>query len=518
MRPKRKVGTLARLLTVCALGVLTTGVFAQPALGATATAQGLTNFGLAIGTGSGAPSKDKDFDVEFSNDAADPSVQFLNEKSDASGIVIAGTSPVNFNEFGGEGSPCTYAADGFCHLDDGDKEAFFDLVLQSNSATEAFAKFSFILRDGTTVLHTGSIVISVLDGPDIGNVFPRTTYDETCPTPGPDKGSPCAVGDEIDFTVRARNVGADPITGVRVRFEFSSGIKPALNGSGSPIEGCVYTTGPTTHITVVVCELPNVTLEKGQSFSYDLSSGAEGTINSDAFGDEEVCFEVTSLKDTQLVYPTSGPCQLGNVGVLSGAGALKQIEDIDPQDNWGFVAIKNVATQVFDLAAIGDNVTGGIGDELSVQVGIANRGTGAIDTYRTKQPASRITVKIPSGIQVKTAAPGCSNQTSFWLCSQPGSFLGAGQTFLFTFKLKIVSGSGDGEVSVREPGVDTRDSNPGNDQAGLRVASNGQGGGLAVTGPPILTVAAVGVALVVAGVLVFRFNRRRRPEDILKDV
>jgi hypothetical protein len=516
MRPKRKVRTLARILAVCALGVLTTGVFAAPANAVTATASGLSNFGLAIGTGTDAPDKGKDFDVDFSDDAVDPSVQFINEKSDATGNVIAGTSPVVFFDVFSEGGlPCTYEADGFCHLDDDDTEADFDLGFQSNSAVEAFAKFSFVLRDGATVLHTGSIIISVLDGPDVGSVSPTTIYDDTCPTFGPDKDSACAVGDEIDFTVRAVNEGADPIVGVRVRYEFSSGIKPALNGSGAPIAGCVYTTGPSTQITVVVCELPDTTIEKGRSFSHELvDEGPEGTIDSDAFGDEEVCFEVTSLKDTSLVYPTSGPCQLGNVGVLSGAGALKQIEDIDPQDNWGYVAIRNVATQVFDLAAIGDNVTGGIGDEVSIQVGIANRGTGAIDTYRTKQPASRITVKIPSGIQVRTAAPGCTDQTSFWLCSQPGSFLGAGQTFLYTFKLKIVSGSSDGQVSVREPGVDTRDSNPGNDQAGLRVASNGQGGGLAVTGPPVVTTAIVGVALLLTGALVYHFTGRKRPADL----
>ena len=517
MRPKRKVRTLARMLAVCALGVLTTGVFAAPATAVTATAAGLSNFGLAIGTGNTAPFKDKDFDVDFSDDAVDPSVQFLNEKSDAAGNVIAGASPVTFFDVAGEGSlPCTYEADGFCHLDEGETEADFDLGFRSNSAVEAFAKFGFVLRDGTTVLHSGSIIISVLDGPDVGNVSPRTIYDDTCPTFGPDKNSACAVGDTIDFTVRATNEGVDPIVGVRVRFEFSSGIKAALTPSGNPIEGCVYATGPSTQITVVVCELPDVTIEKNGFFSYDLvDEGPEGTIDSDAFGDEEVCFEVTSLKDTSLVYPTSGPCQLGNVGVLSGAGALKQIEDIDPQDNWGFVAIKNVATQVFDLAAIGDNVTGGVGDEISIKVGIANRGTGAIDTYRTKQPASRITVKIPSGIEVKTPGVGCTNQTSFWLCSQPGSFLGAGQTFLFTFKLKIVSGGSNGEVSVREPGVDTRDSNPGNDQAGLRVASNGQGGGgLAVTGMPVVTATMVGAALVLVGFLVLRFSRRRRPADL----
>jgi hypothetical protein len=505
------------MVAVCTLSVLTTGVFAAPAEAATATATGLTNFGLATGTGEGAPFKDKDFDVTFSDDAVDPSVEFRNQKADPAGNLLEGASPVRFFDATGESSvPCSYDEGGRCHLNEGQKEADFDLGFQSNSAVEAFAKFSFILRDGDTILHTGSIIISVLDGPDIGAVSPRTTYTNTCPLVGPDKEGPCAVGDEIDFTVRARNVGSDPIVGVRVRFEFSSGIKPARDGSGSPIQGCVYNTGPTTQITVVVCELPDVTLEKNQSFAYDLApEGPEGTIDDDAFGDEEVCFEVTSLKDTSLVYPTSGPCQLGNVGVLSGAKSLKQIEDVDAQDNWGFVAIKNVATQVFDLAAIGDNVSGHIGDEVSVKVGIANRGTGAIDTYRTRQPASRITVKIPSGIQVLQAGVGCTNQTSFWLCSQTGSFLGAGQTFLFTFKLKIVSSSPDGEVSVREPGVDTRDGNPGNDQAGLRVAnSGGQGGGLALTGPPIVTVTVAGGALVLVGAIVFYVSRRRRPESL----
>ncbi|GIH10626.1 hypothetical protein Rhe02_86930 [Rhizocola hellebori] len=514
MRPKSKVGTWARMLAVCALGVLTTGVFAEPAFGATATAQGLTNFGLAIGEGSGAPSKAKDFDVTFSG-AADASIEFRNEKSDGSGNVIAGTSPVTWN-FRGEGDPCDTQADGFCHLFEGVNEQEIDVRFRAASTVEAFAKFTVVLRDGTTVLNSTSIIISVLDGPDVGSVFPQTVYDESCPLVDEIKEGPCAVGDKIDFTVTARNVGAEPIVGVRVRLEFSSGIEPARDGSGNPIDGCVYTKGASTHITVVVCELPDVTMLRTDTkpFEFDLSSGADGTITGDAFGDEEVCFEVTSLKDTQLVYPTSGPCQLGNVGVLSGAAALKQIEDIDPQDNWGFVAIQNVATQVFDLAAIGDNVSGGIGDEVSAKVGIANRGTGAIDTYRTKQPASRITVKIPTGIQVQTAPPGCTKQTSFWLCSQPGSFLGAGQSFIFTFKLKIVSSSPDGEVSVREPGVDTRDGNAANDQAGLRVGSSGIGGGLPVTGLPVLTVAIIGTALLIVGIMVYHFTRRRRPESL----
>src|SRR5688572_15347562 len=147
MRPKRKVGTWARMVAVCTLSVLTTGVFAAPAEAATATATGLTNFGLAIGTGDDAPFKEKDFDVDFSDDAANPSVEFINEKSDPAGNVIAGTSPVKFFDVVGEGSlPCDYDEGGkICHLDEGDTEADFDLGFQSNSAVEAFAKFSFIL-------------------------------------------------------------------------------------------------------------------------------------------------------------------------------------------------------------------------------------------------------------------------------------------------------------------------------------------------------------------------------------
>jgi hypothetical protein len=501
--------TWARIGLVCAIGVLTTGVLAEPAVGraATATAIGLTNFGLAVGTGPSAPSKHKDLLVSFI-DAADASVEFRNEKSDSSGNVIAGTSPIIFDEFGGESTPCTYQADGFCHLDVGQTDAAFDIIFKANSAVEAYAKFSYILRDGTTVLQTGSIVVSVLDGPDIGDTSPRTTFAKTCPTPGPDKPTPCAVGDEIDFTVKARNVGSDPIAGVRVRFEFSSGIKPVSVPTGDPHRTCTYSTGPSTHITVVVCELPDETLEPRGDFAFDLSPGAEGTIDSDAFGDEEVCFEVTALQDTELVYPDSGPCQLGSVGVLSGASAaLKRLPDVDPQDNWGWVAIKNVKTQVFDLAAIGANVSGDVGDKVSAQVGIANKGTGAIDTYRTRQPATRITVTIPTGIQVDTAPPGCSNQTSYWLCSQPGSFLGAGQSFMYTFKLRIVSHAQSGQVSVREPGVDTRDGNPANDEASLKVG----GSGLPVTGGPTLIIVAIGAALLLAGLIVLRYTPRFAP-------
>ncbi len=512
MRPKHKVGTWMRIVAACAISALTTGVLIAPAHGAplTGTASGLSNFGLALGTGTDAPRKSKSLQLTFVG-ATDPKVQFLIEKSDAAGNVVAGTSPVEWR-FGGEGGPCTLEADGTCDLDEDEQEFDIDLVFRAASTTEAFAKFTYILKNGTTALHTGSTVITVLEGPDVGNTGPTTVYDDSCPTPGSNKESACAVGDEIDFTVRAQNQGAEPIKGVRVRFEFSSGIKPALTGSGNPIEGCVYTTGPSTKITVVVCEQPNRVVEPRESFTFELAEGEapEGTIDSDAYGDEEVCFQVTPMQDKTLVYPPSGPCQVGNTGVLAGA-ALKQIEDIDAQDNWGYVAIKNVATQVFDLAAIGSTVSGAVGDEVTAQVGIANRGTGAIDTYRTKQPASRIVVKIPSGIQVKTPGTGCTNQTSFWLCSQPGSFLGAGDSFLFTFKLKIVSGSSDGEVSVREPGVDTRDSNPGNDQAGLRVRD---GGGLPLTGLPVPVIVAIGLAFLLAGVVVFRLAKRRRPVSI----
>jgi LPXTG-motif cell wall-anchored protein len=490
--------------------VLATGVLVEPAHGAapTATAEGLGNFALAVGTGLSAPTKVKNLNVAFTG-AADASVEFQNQKADSAGNVIAGTSPVNFQPFGSENTPCAFKPDGFCHLDPGQTDAHFDLEFESNSAVEAFAKFTYTLRDGTTVLHTGSILISVLDGPDVGDVFPRQTFSKTCPRPGGTSTPACKVGDDLDFTVQARNVGSDPIIGLRVRFEFSSGIKPTPGSSGSPAQTCATSKGPSTHITVVICELPNTTLEPRQLFKFDLDpNGPEGTIGSDAFGDEEVCFEVTPLQDTSVIYPDSGPCQLGNVGVLSGASALKREPDIDPQDNWGWVAIKGVKTQVIDLAAIGANAHGGIGDEVSVQVGIANRGTGSIDTYRTKQPASRITVTIPNGIQVTTPGVGCTDQTSYWLCSQPGSFLGAGQSFMYAFKLKIVSTSPSGEVSVREPGVETRDGNPDNDLDALRV-----GEGLPKTGQPTIAIVATGAALLVAGTLLLRFipRRRRRP-------
>ena len=46
------------------------------------------------------------------------------------------------------------------------------------------------------------------------------------------------------------------------------------------------------------------------------------------------------------------------------------------------------------------------------------------------------------------------------------------------------------------------------------AASNGQGGGLPVTGLPVITVAVIGAALVLTGIMVYRFTRRRRPADL----
>ena len=61
--------------------------------------------------------------------------------------------------------------------------------------------------------------------------------------------------------------------------------------------------------------------------------------------------------------------------------------DVDPGDNWGVFYVNDVPNTI-DIAALGANVTGAVGDTVAVTVGLRNDGPAMLDTRSPATPPS----------------------------------------------------------------------------------------------------------------------------------
>jgi hypothetical protein len=213
----------------------------------------------------------------------------------------------------------------------------------------------------------------------------------------------------------------------------------------------------------------------------------------------------------------------GSGGVLRLQGTTAAAErqaDTDPGNNWSTVEVRATGTNGADLVAIGDRLTGAVGDEVTAEVGVRNAGPATIDFNRSGESISHVAVTLPAGTMLLAAPEACSNdQGSRYLCSG-SAFLPVGGTETYEFKLRItrVVPHAKGAVVVNGPcdcSQFTKDTNKTNNKTAIVLnptgtgSGGGAGGGLPVTGPPAGAAGGAGLILLIGGAGMLTARRRR---------
>jgi LPXTG-motif cell wall-anchored protein len=237
----------------------------------------------------------------------------------------------------------------------------------------------------------------------------------------------------------------------------------------------------------------------------------------------------------------------GFTGELTGPDGVpgegpEQLELVKIQDP-GFTGDSEFANVLFtagdnpaDFAAVGAEITGTVGDVVTVAVGIENHGPadlGGVELGEGSVPIPVAVIEFPPGVTVRevldpegdlrfvsTCAPVLDGVPQLdrrneadgrlYHCFVSEIPLPPGDSWLFPFEVEITgTATSTGEVTVTEG---PKDPNPANNTAAIRVdpEAGGAGGELPATGAdPALAVGA-GLAVLVAGIGLLLLAHRRR--------
>lgn len=214
--------------------------------------------------------------------------------------------------------------------------------------------------------------------------------------------------------------------------------------------------------------------------------------------------------------------------------------------DWANV-LYSVGANLTDLAAVGAQITGGVGDTVALEVGVTNHGPADIGPFQpgvgdpTMQPT--VTVAFTDSVTVVEVlspadpigpvgwcvplihgspdwehlnAPGAN----VYECSAIETALATGDTWLFRFRVEIAgAGTSAGTVQTASGAEDPDVSNNTADIT-LTVGSSGGdtddedggggGGSLPVTGASVGLLAGAGIVALAAGIGLYLLTRRRR--------
>ncbi|GAB3156206.1 hypothetical protein GCM10027290_53720 [Micromonospora sonneratiae] len=334
---------------------------------------------------------------------------------------------------------------------------------------------------------------------------------------------PVKPGTEVEVPITFYNAGDRTSPGVELGISFTHGMVP------EQYENCRYGTDEENPaLTFARCVLEEEILP---GIEYGIEAPFEARLGADAVGIERADYAVWPIGE--------GPAVSNKAKLTKGNGprltlkakgkhaAARTARDLDQQDNYGYYHLLNVQNSL-DLAAVGGNLSGAVGDVVSLDLGMTNRGAGALKgrgeflfgfmvptgATVTEVPAHcrSITKQADGGWRWENGRPG----TPGYACAHPDPILKPGASHLLTFKLKITSLTGTaGQVSVGDPSFDPefawKDDNNANNVAEVTVGANGGGGGgLPVTGAKAGLLAGGGAVLLAAGVAFFLMTRRRR--------
>lgn len=336
---------------------------------------------------------------------------------------------------------------------------------------------------------------------------------------------PAKIGDDVSLPMVVGNVGDKAVSTLSFTFSFTHGVTPV------EYEECQYAVWDAAQGTYVHCTL---TLNKplAPNEAVEIEGGFQGRIAADTSTFERGSSSVDVGDDL--------PAQAGNRLGFAKRGSGKHLKlvpatapsqrslrvvEIDNRDNWADSSW--TIDTPFDLAAIGADLAGGVGDVVPAKLGVKNTGPSSANSVSSAEPILMFGVTVPEWAKLVGVPKECEAIEkvgdgyegrghkpgfTYYHCWNHGYFIGAGETYALDFKFEITGDSGADGVSTLTPigrWEPWSDANNANNEAKIAHAG-GTGGGLPVTGVQVGLVAGVGGALVALGVVVFMMARRRR--------
>jgi hypothetical protein len=242
-----------------------------------------------------------------------------------------------------------------------------------------------------------------------------------------------AVGDNVDVTLSVTNTGSTALDGVAVYFGTNYGFEAT-----GQFANCTYDTGQPRACTF------GETLQPGTSYRFVMPY----RVRSDTYAPGGLNGQFSWLTTAELARQTG----LGT----AGSGATLQLQEGEKlgessAGGWQSVDVKVTGTNGADLTAIGDSVSGAVGDVVDAEVGVHNNGPATLDWTMTGSSPGYVLVTPPAGTSV-VSSPGCSlaDDKRHYECDTANQFrAGATKTWIFTLKItQVVSGGAAGVVAV----------------------------------------------------------------------
>jgi hypothetical protein len=278
-------------------------------------------------------------------------------------------------------------------------------------------------------------------------------------------------------------------------------------------DGCTYN----KERTEATCELPDAQLHPFGTLSYYLGDPMLVTVAKDAPGPGALVGGIvaagarrTEAPVSELAAAQATAKNAKDVKVANATTDQKQKaaaangennggNDADNSDNDGAFSVHTAANPA-DLQVFAGSGSGALGSTVSIPVKVKNDGPAS-------SPFTTLTVTAPTGTELVDVPTGCEFTTAGKVAKCEGVLAAhESETGAFAFKIASTTIANDGKATISGT---LEDPHPGNNTAAI-VITIGSGGGLPITGTKVSVIGGTGTAVLVAGVALFLFARRRR--------
>ncbi|WIM96384.1 Ig-like domain-containing protein [Actinoplanes oblitus] len=244
-----------------------------------------------------------------------------------------------------------------------------------------------------------------------------------------------APGGDFEVALSVTNTGATALTGVGVALYTLRGFEPT-----EQFANCAYEQGAPTLCTF------DRTLEPGKSYRVVLPY----RVRADTYAPGSLNGQFEWLTADQVAGHEGGAAGVGDVLPLQEAEQPGDRAD----DSLQTIDVTVTGANGADLVAIGDAVSGAVGDQVPATVGVRNDGPASLDGGRGGWSPAEVEVALPAGTSVVSAPDECGrgDDAAHYVCASP-SLLTAGTTATWTLTLKInkVVADARGTVVVNPP-------------------------------------------------------------------
>ncbi|MGW0435200.1 LPXTG cell wall anchor domain-containing protein [Micromonospora sp. NPDC003197] len=234
---------------------------------------------------------------------------------------------------------------------------------------------------------------------------------------GPETTVTAAPGDSFTSPLVVRNIGTTTATGVSVLFDNDHAIQPIGRYSnclyqGDRLKACHFTTSMSPGGTYTAT-LPYVL--GVDAYAPGRTSGYSKLMTRAEFDDFAAYLQRRSVS---LGEPgTEGELALTEI---SGVRTQDDQADTDPTNAWSGFEITVTGVNGTDLYAIGDSVTGNVGDVVTATVGFGNNGPASLDYTRPGSVVTKIDVNVPAGTTAVSVPDSCLPRDGSGIPGKPG--------------------------------------------------------------------------------------------------